>query len=284
MDASLAGYVLEALVLIVSSMVLLAVGKAVFAMTNRRFNLREELVERDNPAMGLVVAGYLLGLALAIGGALSGPSRSLERSLIDLVQYGAAGIVLLHLSAWINDKVILSRFDNIKEIVEDRNCGTGAVVAANHVAVGLIVYGSMLGQGTLLTALAFWGMGQVALIIMALIYRAITPYDVHEQIEKDNVAVGVAFAGVLVATANVVRFAIQGDFISWKQDLIFFATVIVIGAIMLPVARFVTGKIILTGASLTHELANQAKPNLGVGFIEASVYVAASFIIGWCLA
>ena len=278
LDQMLRGFTYLAVVL-----VLLVIGKLVYDWLHRRFVLRTELVEKDNLAVALAVAGYYLGLVIVLGGVVSGPaSFNMFDDVIGLVIFGVLGIVLLNLSAWINDKVVFSKFDNEKEIVEDRNAGMGAVEGGNYVAVGLITAGAMSGEGGLLPGLVFWVLGLFALIVAGLLYDKITSYDLHEQIEKDNVAVGVAFAGVLVGFGNIIRLAGDGDFVSWNESLTEFWYYTLVGLILLPLIRIFADKVLLPGASLSDELV-QDRPNLGAGFIEAVSYLAASMLIGLTL-
>ena len=277
-DQILTGFLYLAVVL-----VLLAVGKWVYDALHRRFVLRTELIEKDNLAVALAVAGYYLGLVIVLGGVVSGPaSFSVLDDVIGLVIFGLLGIVLLNLSAWINDKVVFSKFDNEKEIVEDRNAGMGAVEGGNYVAVGLITAGAMSGEGGLLPGLVFWVSGLVALVIAGLLYDKITSYDLHDQIEKDNVAVGVAFAGVMVGFGNIIRLAGEGDFVSWNESLTEFGYYTVVGLILLPLIRIFADNVLLPGASLSDELVKD-RPNLGAGFIEAVTYLGASMLIGLTL-
>ncbi|TDI25206.1 MAG: DUF350 domain-containing protein [Acidobacteria bacterium] len=262
---------------------LLVIGKWVYDGLHRRFVLRIELVEKDNLAVALAVAGYYLGLTIVLGGVVSGPaSFSVLDDVIGLVTFGLLAIVLLNLSAWINDKVVFSRFDNEKEIVEDRNAGMGAVEGGNYIAVGLITAGAMSGEGGLLPGLVFWVSGLVALIVAGLLYDKITSYDLHDQIEKDNVAVGVAFAGVLIGFGNIIRLAGEGDFVSWNESLTEFGYYMIVGLILLPLVRLFADKVLLPGASLSDELVKE-RPNLGAGVIEAVTYLAASMLIGLTL-
>lgn len=263
------------------SVILLSIGRFVFTIMYPRCNVREELVDKDNPAMAITLAGYVLGMALAIGGSLVGPNLTIRLAFYDLMIYGPLAIVLMICSHFIADKLILRQFDAVKEIVEDRNCGTGIIVAANHIAMGLIVYGAIAGEGTLLTAFVFWLLGQVALIVATWFYSRILPFDIHKEIERDNVAAGVAFAGVLVATGNIVRFAIQGNFVSWERDLVFFAVVMSLGAILLPLSRVIVERVMLSGRKLMDELVKQDVPNIGAAIIESTIYLALSFLIGW---
>ena len=274
--------VVTAFIYLVAVFFLFFVGKFTYDKLNRKFVLQEELLQKDNFAVAVALVGYYLGLVFAVGGILNGPSTYWLDDLLDILFYGIVSIVLLNLSAYINDKIILYKFDSTKEIIEDRNVGTGVIQAANHIAVGLIIYGAISGQGgDLITAGVFWVLGQVVLIVASLIYNLITPFDVHAEIEKDNVAVGVAFAGMLIALGNVIRIGLTGDFISWQVNLTQFGSFVVFGLILLPVLRLVTDKLLLPGARLTAELVHQKTPNVGAGAIEAFSYIAASFLLGW---
>jgi len=276
--------VVTALIYIIAVFVLFFVGKFVYDKINRRFVLQEELLQKDNFAVAIAVVGYYLGLVFAIGGILIGPSGFWLDDLLDILFYGIVSILLLNLSAFINDKIILYKFDNVKEIIEDRNVGTGVIQAANHIAVGLIIYGAISGEGgDLITASVFWILGQIVLIIASFTYNLITPFDVHDEIEKDNVAVGVAFAGMLIALGNVIRIGLSGDFISWGVNLTQFGGFVVFGLILLPVLRLITDKVLLPGEKLTKELVNQETPNVGAGAIEAFSYIAASLLLGWVI-
>lgn len=271
---------LSGLVYLAATFVLFVVGKLVYRLAHRRFSLREELFERDNFALALAMVGYYLGLVLALTGVLLGPSAGLVNDLIDLLIYGSLAVVLLNLSIFINDRIILHSFSNEKEILKDQNAGTGVIEGANSVAVGLIIAGALSGQGSLLTALVFWLTGQVALIAAGLVYERVLPYDLHAEIERDNVAVGVAFAGLLIGLGNLMRIAVTGDFVSWTLSLGTALLYIAAGLVLFPLVRWLTDLVLVPGATLEHELAAQEKPNVGAGLLEAFAYVAASLLIG----
>ena len=150
--------------------------------------------------------------------------------------------MLLNLSALVNDKAVFSQFAIEHEIVEDRNVGVGLLEGANYVAVGLITAGAMSGEGGLASGLVFWIAGLAALIVAGLLYDRITPYDLHDELEKGNVAVAAAFAGVLVGFGNVIRLAGEGDFVSWNQSLTEFGYYTVAGLALLPFRPAVRGQ------------------------------------------
>lgn len=272
---------ISGLVYLVAVFALFIVGKWVFGLVNRRFNVKEELVKKDNLSLSLAVIGYYSGLIFAIGGVLFGPSHGIVNDLIDIVFYGVVSIFLLNFAGIINEKIILNKFSLEDEIIRDQNTGAGMISAGNYLAAGLVVAGAISGEGDLITGVVFWLCGQAVLVIASRVYNWITPFDIHKEIEKDNVAVGVAFSGVMIAFGNIIRVGIEGDFYSWAQNMTVFGEFVLFGLIMLPVVRFITDKLLLPGEKLTDELVNQEKPNIGAGAIEAFSYIAASFLLGW---
>ena len=267
-----------------SCFAIFAVGHWVFILFRRSYAIQSELVEKDNAAFALVLCGYYLGLTFSIGGVIAGPSAGLENDLIDMLVYGPLAIILLNLSALINDRFILSEFNIKKEILQDQNCGTGVVEFAIFIATGLNIFGALYGVGgSIVTAVVFWFVGQAVLILASKYYNFITQYNIHEQIENDNVAVGIGFAGALIAIGNLLRAASAENFISWQDNLTTFIIFIGIGVILLPVIRTLTDRILLPGRSLSDELVNQVKPNQGAAFLEASSYIGSSFLITWCI-
>lgn len=289
---------LNAAAYIAVGFIIFLIGKFVYQLLNRSFSVKEELVEKDNLAFAFANVGYYIGLLIIIGGAIIGPSQGLAQDIIDIAIFGVLGIVLLNLSILFNDKVILRKFSIKKEIIEDRNVGTGIIEAAVAIASGLIIFGAITGEYidpeteeavnvglgfSILTAVVFWAVGQIAMFVISKVYQIITPYNVHEHIEKDNVAVGIGFAGVLIAVANLIRFGLEGNFEGWTETLGYAGFELLLGIILLPIMRLITDKILLPGQKLTDEIINQEKPNIGASVIEAFAYIGGSVLITWCL-
>lgn len=276
--------IVTGLILIVAFYILFFIGKLVHDLLHREFKLNFELFEKDNVALALAVVGYYGGLVLAIGGTLVGPSANIFEDLIDLLIYGPLSIVLLNISWYICDKLILFKFKVSDELVRDHNQGTGAVSAGVSIASGFIIFGSVQGEGgSIWTVIAFWAIGQVILILAGLVYNLITPYNIHDEIEKDNAAAGVSFAGALVAVGVVVGLAAESEFESWSENLPDYLGYAVLGLVLLPIVRLLTDKVLLPTVKLTDEIAGQEKPNVGAAYIEAFSYIAAAFIIYWCV-
>lgn len=278
----------DAVVYIAVAFAIFLIGKFVYQLLHPSFKVKEELVKKDNFAFAIAHVGYYVGLLLAIGSAIVGPSNGLVNDIIDIAVYGLLAIVLLNCSIFLSDYLMLRNFSIRKEIIEDQNAGTGIIEGAVSVASGLIIFGAVSGESGdmlfgILTAVVFWAFGQLALILTTRFYNWITPYNIHEHIEKDNVAVGIGFAGAIIAIGNLIRFGLVGDFEGWLPSFAETGFELLVGLILLPVMRLITDKILLPGERLTDEIINQERPNVGAALIEAFAYIGGSVLITWCL-
>lgn len=260
------------------------IGKKGNDLLHRDYDLIEELVHKDNPALALALTGYYFGLVFSIGGVVIGPSHGMVNDLIDMAVYGVLSIILLNLSWILCDRIILHQFKISDELIRDRNQGTGAVSFGVCVASGLVIFGAVSGEGgSIWTAIAFWAIGQLMLMIAVYLYNFILPFDIHDEIEKDNVAAGISLSGVLIAMGIIIGLAAEGDFYTWRTDLPEFTAFALLGLVLLPVVRFLTDRILLPTVKLTDEIAGQDTPNVGAAYIEAFSYVAAALIVFWCI-
>lgn len=236
------------------------------------YDLNSELTEKDNVAVSVSYSGYLLAVFIIFIGALLGPSTELIKDLIYVGGYSLFGVLCLNLSQIFNDKIILRHFCNIKELIEDRNAGVGAVQFGTYVGTGLIIAASVHGQGGgPLTALAFFGLSQIIFALFSWIYNLILPFNLHNELEQDNAAAGLAFGGTLIALGIILSSGAEGNFISWKYNLEKFAITSLIGLILLPVFRIFLDKIILPQSKLNDEISRDR--NLGAGILEMVINI-----------
>ena len=89
----------------------------------------------------------------------------------------------------------------------------------------------------------------------------------------------IAFVGV----GNIVRLSAAGDFAGWRESLIDFGLYLLVAALLLPLVRWLTDRVLVPGVRLDDELCQPDRPNVGAGLIEAFSYVAASFLVGWAV-
>ncbi len=258
-------------------LVVLIVGKRVYDLMTP-FSIDEQIIEKKNLAMATSYFGYTLAMSIIFVGSLLGPSEGLLADLLKVGGYSAMGIVLLNVSRVINNKFILSKFNNTKEIIDDQNIGTGAVQAGSYIASALIIGASIHGEGGgIETALVFFVLCQLALVIMTRIYNLITPFCIHDEIEKDNFAAGIAFSGSLIAVGIILVKGAAGDFESWQSNLLQLAHYSLIAFVVLPIFRFVLDKLIIWGIDLNKEISEHQ--NVGAAVLEFGGTIGFSVVL-----
>ena len=245
-----------------------------------QFNLDEELTLKDNYAVAVSVTGYFVGITFVYIGALDGPSYDFTQDVLLVSSYSVAGIVLLNLTRLVNDKLILFKFSPTKEILHDQNPGTGAVEAGLYIASGLIIAGAIHGEGgSPLTALVFFLIGQICLIIFSFLYTWLTPFDVHDEIEKDNIAAGLGFSGGMIAIGIIIMKAVSGDFVGWVPDLTRLGIDIAIVFVYLAGVKLIFDRFILRHSNMITEIVNDR--NIGVGLLEMFISICFSAVLAY---
>ncbi|MFM7888183.1 MAG: DUF350 domain-containing protein [Pseudanabaena sp.] len=269
---------------IIVGFILFWIGQFVYQkFFRRKMELNVELFVRDNSAVALALVGYYLGIAIALKSALTKSVLGWQNILINLILYGLLVIGLMWIGAVVCNRLILERCDSAREILEEHNFGAASLESGCHIANGLIISSAMGGDsGTWLVGIASYAIGLATLVMASFCYSMIAGYDVFKAIqEHNNPAVGVAFAGLLVAIGNVVHFAFLPEFENWGISFILYTLAIPFGLLMLIVIRWIADLILVPGVKISDEIVRQEIPNLGAGLIEAFAYIAGSLLITW---
>ena len=280
-------YLPRGLIYVALGLVVLTIAKlARDAVTRHR--IEEEIVAKSNLAVALRLSGYLAGVILVFLGAVYQPlgadvygglgiDRAFGLEALWVFLYSLAGIVALNLMRLVTDRLVLYRFELEREIIQDQNVGAAAAEFGVNVASGLVIAGAIAGQGGPLNALAFFGLGLVVLVLFALFYEWTTPFNIHDEIERDNPAVGVALGGNLVAIGLVTFKATFGDFVGWQESILEFVIYSVVGFVLLYVLRLAVDLVLLPHTRVSEQVA--AGRNVGVAFVETAVVVSSALIL-----
>ncbi len=280
-----------------------------------RFDVDHELTEADNPAVGPALFGFLGGVTIVLAGLLGTDGAALDDpigiawDLSEFMGWGLMAIVLLKLSGWLNDKLLLRGFENKKELVDDRNLGVGATLCGSYLASGLVLAGALTGvvdpellpdEATrldrltheVMSGLTFFALGQVALIVFGVLYRVMQPTDVLRAIEEDyvgkdgrtrggNAAAGIALGGNLTALGLVLFGAARADFIGWADNLIEFGIAAGVGIVLLVLWRFFVDKVMLGKADLAKEI--YVDRNTNAALLETASVIGMAMVLVFVL-
>lgn len=250
------------------------------------FSINEQLTKQDNKAVAVSFSGYLLGVLIILLSIFhSGPvpetginsHLDLAKDLMATLIWGLIGILLLNFSRLINDKLLLTKFDNTKELIKDKNIGTGAVLWGSYIGSALIVRAAVYGEVSswlydISTTLIYYLLGQIGFIVFGWVYQFISRYDVHAEIEKDNVSAGVSFGLSLVAISIILSGYIM-NYNSLPGFFVWFA----MGLFLLIVSRYIVDKFILPGALLDEEISTDQ--NWGAALVEGTVAVGIALLM-----
>lgn len=267
----------ETFIYLLVTLSVLYIGKKVYDWSVP-YDLNEQLTVIDNKAAAVSFAGYMFGLGIIMRGVLSTDTDAhFWKDISDTITWGFIGILLLQASRIINDKVIFYKFLNIKEIIEDKNIGTGAVQCGSFIGSAFIVMAAVSGEDASfikgsISTLIFFVLGQFAFILFSRLFQAITRFDLHAEIEKDNVSAGVGFGMTMAAMGLLLSNSIV------KSDsIIAFAIWFILSAMLLVMLRYLVDKLILPGQLLDEEISKDQ--NWGAALINGSIAIIIALLV-----
>jgi uncharacterized membrane protein YjfL (UPF0719 family) len=260
------------------SIVLLFLAKWAFNLRSS-FDINHELHQKDNKAVALSFTGYFLGIGYILWSLLHQESQAgLYSDLLAMTIWSAIGICLLLIAQYINDKLLFSTFCNTKELIEDRNVGTGAVEFGSFIGSAMLISSALSGEdaSSFLTSLVlvvlYFVFGQLSFILFGFIYQKTTSYDLHAEIEKDNVAAGLSFGLSLVAFAILIS-----SYINKYDSLAGLLLWTIFSGLLLLGSRFIVDKLILPGANLDQEITRDQ--NWGASLLEGATATIIALIV-----
>ncbi|MEB3284606.1 MAG: DUF350 domain-containing protein [Candidatus Sericytochromatia bacterium] len=269
--------------ILLEALFLLWLAKQLWGVVLRR-DMNTELTTHDNPAVAVTLAGYFLGVFIALSGVAASPGSGVLADMIGFAAFGFAGVLLLFLSLFAAPLVGGIRLS--RDIVENHNVSAAVVLAATFVATGFIFNGAVRGEGSGLMAwvalLLFQVLGQAVLAIMAHVFEFITPYDLHREIvENKNLAAASGYAGALVAMGMIIHNAVLGDFAALGTDWVAEVRTFLIWCapllLLWPVRSLVVNGVLLGFRNLNQEIA--VDRNVGVGVLEGFTYVGFALLL-----
>ncbi len=247
----------------------------------RGYKVTEILTVQDNPAAAIDLCGYLLGLVVAVLGSLVVSSDSWLGQASDIGLTGLMVIGCLLVSSWIADKLIFRGIDDHAAINEDRNVALALGRAGAAVATGLVIRGALGPDASWSDCVIWVAFGQVAMVVICLLYQWLTPYDDLAEIRAGNIAAALPIAGILVAVGLTVEAGIAGEVEHWGEDLLAVSAYLAISMVLLYGLRVLTDLFLMPGTRLAKEIAEDK--NAGAGLVEATSFVAGALILAFFL-
>jgi len=172
-----------------------------------------------NLALSLRHGGLYLAVAIAMTSALQGTAGGFVSGVLEVLRDGGAIVFALIVAQKINDWCVVPGLDNDRAVA-DGNTAVALTEFGSYIATALIASASFGGgEGSWLTAVVFFALGQLALIAGFWAQERLLPGSFVVEVIRGREGAGVAVAGVLIALGVVLRASIAGPFLGWGASL-----------------------------------------------------------------
>ncbi len=230
--------------------------------------------------VGETVAVFLVASAV-VQNCLTG--HGVLRDLGVVAAFGVAGFVLVQGLGHAAARLLLR--GKLRAELDRGNAAAGLAAASHDIAVALLASKAIAGSNArdLSLSVIFFGIGIATHLAALGLFRALTTYDDEEQIEGENLAAAISYAGVTLAVAIVIARALEGDFEAWVPSLRGYGLLAAWVLVLFPVRQIVVQTLLLgqrprlRGGAIDDRIA--AERDVGTAAMEAGTYIAAALAI-----
>lgn len=256
---------------------------------SRRITSPEKSVGKDfaesNAARHLLDVGQVLGVFMVSAAVVKNcvHGEDLVQDLVSAAGFGALGLFLIAAMGRFGTQLLLRA--KLPAEIERGNVAAGVAAGSHYVATGIVaahaIAGSKLRDVGL--SLLFFVLAMAALWAFVTMFRALTTYDDAEQIQGENLAAALSYAGISIAVAIIVGCALDGDFVSWETSLKGFGAILLLALALYPVRQLFVQTVLLgapfalRGGALDTRIGTER--NEGIGALEAVTYIATALSV-----
>jgi uncharacterized membrane protein YjfL (UPF0719 family) len=236
-------------------------------------------------ARRMLQVGQVLGVFLVASSSVKGSVHhaGIAADAISVALHATVALALMMITGHLGIRLLLR--SRLPAELSRGNTAAGVAAGAHYVAVAVITSRAVSTSDLrdLGISLTFFAIGQATLIVFITLFRALTVYDDAEQIQGENLAAALSYAGVSIAVAVIVARALEGDFVSWSESLKGYGGVLLFLLALYPVRQILV-QVVLLGAPFTFrggrlDTGVAAERNEGLGALEAVTYLATAFAI-----
>lgn len=156
-----------------------------------------ELLLRDNPALGLRYALFAIAVVFSLFGIFDRGQG--DSGAADFTLQAILAIVLIYISRFLNDWFILYHFSNNREVVQGKNVAVALIEGATYMASAYVIGGAFYDwESGLTTAILWFLIGQLLMALLAFLYRSVAR-GTDSALDGHNLAVGISLSAVLLS-------------------------------------------------------------------------------------
>lgn len=274
-------------------------------------NVGHELTVKDNRAFGVIVAAQFLGLAFILNGVHSGEyEASFMKELFSMLSYLFSGIILMWLSRYLLDKLVLTKVD-LEGLIRDGNTAAAIVMGGNIVTASIIIMSLLTAVETdsfakdvmvmaIIWLATYLFIAWIGMLYRNALYRNSLQSGSHRTLQstimENKLAPAIAFAGMMVALALVTSnlsevVMLLNTFIFDKQGLTADIALWIIlacpaGLILLTVSVNIISPLLFrkneaakeAGVTLVYQEL-MVDNNIGFALTQAALYIGTAFVM-----
>jgi uncharacterized membrane protein YjfL (UPF0719 family) len=253
-------------------LLLLAVLAAFLWLTGKveGYDPVNEILLRNNSALGIRYAFYVIAVVFALLGIFDRAQG--DSGVVEFALHALLAALLIHLSRYLNDWLILYDFNNNREVIQEQNVAVSIVEGATYLASAYVISGAFYDwESGLWIAVIWFSIGQLLLIVLALLYRAVTR-GVAEALDNQNTAIGISFGGFLLSGGIVCGAVISGPSRGWQHDFVVVITYILIWLALMVIAHFLSELLVFRSSRLSDEIMQQR--NIAAALFKGVMFLA----------
>mmetsp|Transcript_22426 Transcript_22426/g.54799 ORF Transcript_22426/g.54799 Transcript_22426/m.54799 type:complete len:349 (+) Transcript_22426:14-1060(+) len=251
-----------------------------------RTGVKHLLVEDDNKAFAMSLAGYIVAVGMVARGAVSAGNYYFgEGILINEAEafgfacaWAAIGLAMLFLCHTVGRALLSSRvFFDSGNAVFDGNTAIGFLEGGYYIASGLIIMNTALSarvvafEENVYAALLYFALGQICLLLFTKVYQYTTRYDDIEELAAANVAAGVGYALTIIAIGQLIA-----NPVGKSHSALAFTLSFLLGTTLLALTRLLVDILFLPGRLLDKEIA--IDKNWGAALLEGTVAIVVGLV------
>lgn len=229
-----------------------------------------ELLMRDNPALGLRYALFAIAVVFSLLGIFDRAQG--DGGAVDFIIHASLATLLLYISRFFNDWFILYHFRNNREVVQEKNLAVALVEGATYLASAYVIGGAFYDwESGATTAILWFFIGQLLLVLLTSLYRLVAR-GTDQALDQQNLAVGISLAAFLLAGGMICGTIISGPSSGWRQDLVIVAAYLAVWAATMLAAHWLSDRLMIRGTRMGDEVKEQS--NIAAALFKAVIFIA----------
>jgi uncharacterized membrane protein YjfL (UPF0719 family) len=256
-----------------AGILLVLIGLAIFLWLGGKlegYDPVNEMLFRDNPALAIRYALFAIAVVFAVLGIFDRTQG--DSGAWFFTQHALLAVILIYLSRYLNDWLILYHFSNNREVVQEKNVAVAIVEGATYLASAYVIAGAFYDwENGLTNALLWFLIGQLMLILLAFLYR-LTGRGVDSALDEQNLAVGIALGSFLLSGGMVCGAVISGPSQGWRSDILTVAAYLGAWVLLMLVAHVSTDKLTFRSSRLGEEVMEQR--NIAAALFKAVIFIS----------